>query len=375
MLVYINRYSRHIKEQTLKTRILLFFSIFTLLTSCNGQSQKSPVKIGKTVSELSKSILLVYQATNGDYWFGSDIDGIYRYDGKTITHFSENDGLSNNRIRSIQEDKQGNIYFATLGGISKFDGQTFTTMTSVNSTSSNDNWKLQPDDLWFTMTGKNGEKGPYRYDGKNLYQLEFPKHYLADNYFEENPNKPWNPYEVYSIYKDSKGIMWFGTGTFGVCRYDGKSFSWLYEDHLTNVPNGGSFGIRSVIEDTKGFFWICNTNYRYNISSDSIKENDRVFINYEKQKGIEGIKSTNGNEGVYFMSAVNDNEGNLWLATYDQGVWCYNGKTAKQYIVKDGAKNATLYSVYKDKKGTLWLGTHEAGVYKFNGHTFEKFLI
>lgn len=108
--------------------------------------------------------------------------------------------------------------------------------------------------------------------------------------------------------------------------------------------------------------------------ADSVKENDRVLIKYEKQKGIEGIKSTNGNDGVYFMSAINDNEGNLWLATYDQGVWYYNGKTAKQYIVKDGAKNATLYSVYKDKKGVLWLGTHEAGVYKFNGHRFEKFL-
>jgi len=214
----------------------------------------------------------------------------------------------------------------------------------------------RPDDLWFTMTGKNGEKGPYRYNGTNLYQLGFPKHYLADNYFEENPSKPWSPYEVYSIYKDSKGNIWFGTGTFGVCRYDGKSFSWLYEDHLTNVPNGGSFGIRSVIEDTKGFFWICNTNYRYNISADSIKENDRVLIKYEKQKGIEGIISTNGNESLYFMSAINDNEGNLWLATYDQGVWYYNGKTAKQYIVKDGAKNATLYFILFIKTKKVYFG-------------------
>lgn len=357
----------------MKTRILLIFSSFILLTSCHGQSQKSTANIGNTVSELSKNILLIYQATNGDYWFGSDADGVYRYDGKTIIHFSEKDGLSNNRIRNIQEDKQGNIYFATLGGISKFDGQTFATLTAITSTSANDNWKLNSDDLWFAMTGKNGEKGPYRYDGKNLYQLEFPKHYLADKYFAENPDKPWSPYEVYSIYKDSKGNMWFGTGTFGVCRYDGKSLSWLYEGHLTNIPNGGSFGIRSVIEDTAGRFWICNTNYRYTVSPDSIKENDKVLIKYERQKGIESIKLANGNDFIYFMSAINDNDGNLWLATYDQGVWCYNGKTAKQYIVKDGAKNATLFSIYEDKKGGLWLGTHEAGAYKFNGQTFEKF--
>jgi len=34
-----------------------------------------------------------------------------------------------------------------------------------------------------------------------------------------------------------------------VCRYDGKSILWLYEDHLTNLPNGGSFGIRAILED------------------------------------------------------------------------------------------------------------------------------
>lgn len=357
----------------MKTSILLFLSILTFLTSCNGQSQKTTATIGQTVSELSKSILLIYQAEIGDYWFGSDVDGVYRYNGKKIIHFSEKDGLSNNRIRSIQEDKNGNIYFATLGGISKFDGQSFTTLTAIKSTSANDNWRLQSDDLWFAMTGKNGEKGPYRFDGTNLYQLEFPKHYLADNYFAENLNKPWNPYEVYSIYKDSKGNMWFGTGTFGVCRYDGKSFSWLYEDHLTNVPNGGSFGIRSVTEDKDGKFWICNTNYRYSVSPDNIKDNDKVLIKYERQKGIEDVKSTDGKNRIYFMSATNDNDGNLWLASYDEGVCCFNGETTKQYIVKDGAKNATIFSIYKDNKGGLWLGTHEAGAYKFNGQTFEKF--
>lgn len=232
---------------------------------------------------------------------------------------------------------------------------------------------MQPDDLWFTMTGKNGEKGPYRFDGTNLYQLEFPKSHLADKYFSENADKPWSPYEVYSIYKDSKGTMWFGTANFGVCRYDGKSFSWLYEDHLTNVPNGGSFGIRAVTEDKEGKFWICNTNYRFNISAESRIEYDKVLVKYDRQTGIEGIKSSNGNDGIYFMSAINDNEGNLWMTTYDQGVWCYDGKTAKQYIIKDGTKNATLYSVYKDKKGGLWVGSHEAGVYRFDGEVFEKF--
>jgi ligand-binding sensor domain-containing protein len=357
-----------------KTRILFLLSLVTILTSCHGQVKQNNANIGHTVSALSKSILVIFQASNNDYWFGSDVDGLYRYNGKTITHYTTSDGLSNNRIRSIQEDKHGHIYIATLGGISKFDGQKFTTLNVIESTSPYDNWKLDSDDLWFTMTGKSGDYGPYRYDGTNLYQLQFPKHYLADGYFTQNPDKPWSPYEVYSIYKDSKGNMWFGTSNFGACRYDGQTFNWLYEDHLTNVPNGGSFGIRSITEDKEGNFWICNTTYRYTMLPDSVKEDDKVLVNYKRQPGIADLQSADGGRSIYFMSALNDNEGNLWMASYGDGVCRYNGTEARQYIITDGPKNATIYSIYKDRKGDLWLGTHEAGAYKFNGQSFEKFV-
>jgi len=181
----------------MKINTLLIFYILILLTSCIGQNstknanQNSIVVLGDTVSELSNSIWIVFQAANGDYWYGSDKDGVFCFDGKTITHFSTKDGLSSNRTRSIQEDKQGNIYISTLEGINKFDGHTFTTLTAIPNTSSSDNWKLQPDDLWFSILGKNGDKGPYRYDGENLYQLEFPKHFMADEYFARFPNNAW----------------------------------------------------------------------------------------------------------------------------------------------------------------------------------------
>ena len=38
---------------------------------------------------------------------------MYRYDGKTLVNFTTKDGLDNNRIGGIQEDKAGNIYFTT----------------------------------------------------------------------------------------------------------------------------------------------------------------------------------------------------------------------------------------------------------------------
>ncbi len=372
----------------MKFNIFFFTIILTMCTSCRGQNASQTTGMGMdkpagdTVSSLSNSILIVYQATNGTYWFGSDKDGLYCVDtsaslitgSSTIRHFSTKHGLLDNRIRSIQEDTHGNIYISSLGGINKFDGHLLTTLTPIKSIPSVNNWKLQPNDLWFSMVGKNGEKGPCRYDGKNLYQLEFPTHYMADAYFKKFPNNAWSPYEVYFIYKDSKGVMWFGTSNFGVCRYDGTSFTWLYEDHLTNTPSGGSFGIRSILEDRKGTFWFCNTRHRFNVLPGSIPDNGKVLINYTREKGIDQIKTADGADHIYFMSILEDSTGVLWMATYKQGVWAYDGNTVTHYELKDGAKDITLYSIYKDRHDVLWLGTHEAGVYRWNGTTFEKFI-
>lgn len=359
---------------------LLCFGL-TILTSCSAQNKSADktrvplTSLGDTVTEMSKDIWYVFQATNGDFWFGTDTNGVYKYNGKTAIHFTTIDGLSSNRIRGIQEDNNSNIYFSTFEGICKFDGHSFTTLTPIKSNSAGENWKLQPEDLWFSIIGKNGEKGPYRFDGENLYQLEFPKHYLEDDYFRRFPNNAWSPYEIYYIYQDSKGSMWFGTSNFGVCRYDGTSLSWLYEDHLTIAPNGGSFGIRSILEDKNSQYWICNTQYRYDIKPGIESDSGKILIKYEKQKGIEGIKSFDGTDYVYFLSIVEDDHGDLWMATYSEGVFRYNGKEFTHYQITEDSKEITVFTIYKDKEGGLWLGTHQNGAYKFNGKNFEKFTL
>lgn len=46
-----------------------------------------------------------------------------RYDGKLFTNFTTAQGLANNKVRSIIEDNNGNIWFATDGGVSRYDGR------------------------------------------------------------------------------------------------------------------------------------------------------------------------------------------------------------------------------------------------------------
>ncbi len=343
-------------------------------TAANGQksSQNAGTNTnGETISEMSKRIWIIFQDKNNNYWFGSDGQGVYRFDGKVITQFTTKHGLPNDRIREIQQDKSGNMFFTTLDGISKFDGRKFTTLAVTESDASSKEWKLESGDLWFK--GNSMENGPYRYDGKSLHHLKFPTHYLEDEFYRNNPKPVASPLGVYTIYKDSRGDLWFGTVEFGLCRFDGESVSWMYERELTYPPGGGSFGIRSIIEDKEGKFWICNTRYRYTISPDNAVEQGKVLIKYKREKGIDHLKTPDGDDQIYFQWVIKDNKQDLWMLTYRGGVWRYDGKSMTHYPVKDVDRVIGLIAIFKDNRGDLWLGTEDAGAYKFNGRTFEPF--
>ena len=192
----------------------------------NGSDQTATVAKGEIVAELDEAIFYILQAKDNAYWFGSNDRGVYRYDGKALVNFTTKDGLVSNRIRGIQEDKSGNIYFTTYEGISKFDGKSFTTL-NVSANALPTDWKKQPDDLWFVGPPDAGVV--FRYDGNSLHRLEFPRTKLGDEHFarmprSKFPNAIYSPYDVYCILKDSKGNLWFGTTCVGVCRYDGNIF-------------------------------------------------------------------------------------------------------------------------------------------------------
>ena len=324
------------------------------------------IDTGVTVTQLDKTIWTIYQDKKSNYWFGSKENGVYYYNGQQLKHITTENGLVSNEIRGIQEDANGNIFFDTEKGVSKFDGHTFKTLQLANPALPLNNWVLKSDDLWFRMGFKSGA---YRFDGKYLYYLKFPTSPQENMFYMKNPNTILKPYGLYTIYKDRKGYMWFGTASLGVCRYDGRTLNWHYEEQLQTTPNGGDFGTRAIFEDKNGKIWINNTRFRYVIETYGYKS-----VTFKKESGIGYLNKTNKMEFPFFLSITEDNKGNLWMATYENGVWKYNGKELIHYPVKDGETDVLLFTISKDNKGVLWLGTHNAGVYTFNGHSFEKFL-
>lgn len=331
-----------------------------MLSTCNGQitdmkNNSNLLTIGDTVKELGKNIMVVYQDKKNVYWFGSWEKGVYRYDGNTIINFTTKHGLANNRIDEIEEDKLGNIYFISCSPqstIVKFNGQSFTVVKAIQS----DEWKLESDDLWLRNAYQTEKV--YRFDGDTFYELTLPK-----------PPNLKNPFEIYSIYKDQKGNIWFGCNPVGVCRFDGRSIEWITEEDVTEFRNEGANGVRSITEDKNGDFWF-NTEKRYTVY-DSIALKGRKF--YERHESIGSLDGKNTSGLNEYLSTVKDNDGNLWFVTYRSGVWKYDGTKITHYAIQHNSQDITLFSIYKDNTGILWLGTHENGVYKFNGQAFEKF--
>lgn len=323
---------------------------------------------GQVVAEIDPRIWVVHQDLGGDYWFGSNGSGVYRYDGQRVMHYTEADGLSGHQVRDIQEDAEGNVFISTNGGVTKFNGRRFSALELVEPSSPEDGWELNPDDVWIVFYP--GNHGPCRYDGEKLYQLELSKSPAEDAHRARFPNVNFSPSDVYSIYKDRRGHLWFGTASVGLCRFDGQTLSWMYEERLTTTPSGGAFGIRSIFEDRAGDFWITNTRQRFEISPEATLQDGHSLLKYATKEGLPDARSDTSTNFSYYLSMTEDDSGALWMACGSDGVLKYDGEHVTRYTLGDGAY---AISICLDRDGKVWVGTLEHGIHTLEGASFEPF--
>lgn len=367
----------------MKFQLILISLLLLTISSCKGQYKQSrqltdqetttteqlnESNIGTPVSKLDENIWSVFQDSKQNYWFGSNGNGVFRFDGENLVQYTDKDGLVDNTIRGIQGDHLGNVFIQTPHGISKFDGNTFTTLKPI--TSSKNEWKSEPNDLWFNCGAQ--AKDVYRYHGESLYKLKLPRKDLDKAFktevtelsFEDSNN---SPYSVFSINKDSEGIVWFGTASAGAYRYDGTSFLWIAEKELSRLPDGRVPGVRSMIQDKNGFYWLSNFKSKYKTTT-----NDSTTT-YEKFEGISNVNTIFEDELPYFNSGVASENGDLWMTTYSSDVWKYDGEELLKFQVIDGDTDVLVLTIYQDNQGVIWVGTRNTGIFKFNGTSFDKF--
>jgi signal transduction histidine kinase/ligand-binding sensor domain-containing protein/DNA-binding response OmpR family regulator len=154
---------------------------------------------------------------------------------------------------------------------------------------------------------------------------------------------------IYTITQDQSGIMWIGTNGAGLYKFDGVNYV-AYEQN-SNVNNSiNSNLIYVAYVDSRNRLWIGTDEglclYNRNL-------NTFESINIQKKIRKETVISV--------KSIIEDNNGNLFLGTFNSGLLKLNPKSREIIKLKLDIPNPTNYlinSLAKDKKGVIYLGTN-----------------
>ena len=280
-------------------------------------------------------VLSTLEDKSGNLWFGTKGAGVCKYDGKNFTRFAESEDICHNSIYCMLEDKKGNLWFGTFGeGVCKYDasgdaasddaGKSFTYFTKKEGLSDDKIFSMLEDkkgNLWFGTFGG----GVTKYDpsvhrsGGSGFTHFTEKEGLSNNY-------------VRSILEDTSGNLWFSTEGGGVNKYDGKSFT-----HFTEKEGLSSNIVSSSIQDKSGNLWF-GTSFGLNkleknklASFDkkaeeksihsktnldktpfNLIESEPFFKNYTNEDGFAGI-------GVKPDGSICETrDGNIWIPADDR---------------------------------------------------------
>ncbi len=88
---------------------------------------------------------------------------------------------------------------------------------------------------------------------------------------------------------------------------------------------------------------------------------------------LDGMPTEQLPELPYFMSSVITDNGDLWMSTYSEGLWRYDGDTLQNHIVRYNGQAINLMSIYRDLYDRLWVTTAENGIFHHDGSDFVPF--
>jgi len=344
-------------------QVFTFLIVLIFGTACNGQvkkdSPKEKVEHPKLIKTIGNprygNVQCGLQDKAGNLWFGTTLNGLYKYDGKSFTQFLLGDGLDSNNVFSLLEDKDGKIWVGTHSGLYRYDGKTFAAIEiplSKNLPPNKNDFYRNSHWVFSIMQAKSGKlwvatiDGVYIYDGKSFTPFIITE--AAGGFASSNNNAEY-------MLEDTAGNIWFGgRGTEGVYRYDGKSVTNIKLKELFQngpMPKAHTWAWPQV-QDKDGNIWFSNWGgvYRYDGKS---------FTTFTEKDGLSGDMVTR---------IIEDKKGNLWFG--GAGLSRYDGKSFTRFTTKDGLANLGVWSILEDKTGNLWVGTRETGLYLYDGKTF-----
>jgi ligand-binding sensor domain-containing protein len=287
--------------------------------------------------------------------------------------YSTESGLAQSQVRSIAQDQNGYLWLGTLAGLSKYDGKKFVNYSIQNGLIDNQIFSLAADrkrGLWIgTMGGIN------YFDGEKFSSFPF-KEDMAENITN-------------AIIQEKNGDLWIATDGSGICRFNGRSFEYFTEKN--GIPDNN---VRGLCIDEKGSIWIgtrsgiCYYDGKafQKLDTGSIMPENISHVFIDKNKKIwmstfgEGVFSYDGKKFTHYLesdglinnwirSAMGDSDGNIWFAS-KFGLSRYDGKRFLNFTEADGLPVDNTNILFEDQERNIWIGSEGKGLCKFLGETF-----
>jgi ligand-binding sensor domain-containing protein len=276
-------------------------------------------------------VLGMLRDRDGGLWVAPASRGIVHiHQGRTDV-FSELDGLSGDDIYDLFEDREGDIWAATVNGLDRFRELPVITY-SRNQGLSDIPWggilAARDGSVWFgTLDGL---------DRLNQGQVTVYSQRRATAGVRQISGSGLPDEGVGSLFQDSRGRIWISTLT-GVGYLQNDRFI------LTALP-GGVVG--SLTEDSSGNLWAANR--------------DRGLLRLSPRNEFQQIPwAALGRKDSETVLATDPLHGGLWLGFRQGGVaWFRDGHVYASYSAADGLGEGRVNQLRFDGEGALWIATN-----------------
>ena len=277
------------------------------------------------------------------------------------------DGINSPFITVVFEDRQGYLWFGSIGGgLNRFDPQTesFTHILldpDHPESPSNNISAIREDRKGILWVGT---------WGGGLYQIETHSK-KRKRYVNRKGDITSISYDFIStIYEDATGEIWIGTDLLGVSKIDRSASKFKTISSIAGEPNSLSANaVRSFWKDDNGILWLGTSGG----GLDRYDQRNGIFKNYRSGPGQNNQLKSNIIRALY-----QDNSGIMWLGTI-RGLVRFDPvkETFKHIFVNpdnpDDPANLVNYKIMEleNMPGFLWFGTNGGGVCRYEIKTGE----
>ena len=261
-------------------------------------------------------------------------------------HYNIENGVPSNSISSIIQDSKGYIWFGTDNGISRFDGTQFFFYQKKNPryqnfqiSNINTLCEVNDTEIWIGT-----ENGVYIY-----HQQEdvFTRFNVQTN--DEISINSW----INHIACDKDKNIWIATLQQEIFQYNMQSGKLMQFD----IPLGHG-NILRILNDKQNNIWATSLSNLYRLNK--VTNKFEIFQ-------IEGEE-----KGVHSMALWEDTKYNLWIGTWEDGIWKLDPNTRQVEKFLDTKKISHIHSILEYSPAILFIGSDD-GLTIFNRITHESY--